>query len=127
MFPENIEENLVPFAEYVRKGRQGGPQRTYPLSQRLARVICCFCRSPSHADDDIDAVLARERAEGRGGGVVAGAAVATRRRKGDRLRRAKTGVWVLMKRVGGGQLRLAAAGRALALEEEEHVSLKERL
>jgi hypothetical protein len=43
MEAEDIEENLVPFAEYVRKGREESARRPLPLARRLARSVCCCC------------------------------------------------------------------------------------
>ena len=79
MAAENIEENMVPFAEYVRKGREQGRRRP-SLARRLAQKVCCCCSS-SRADADLgdedgrdlDAAVARERggSRGRGSGCFA--------------------------------------------------------
>jgi hypothetical protein len=59
------QENLVPFAEYVRKGREKR-LRSVPLATKIARTICCCGAAPEADDDDIDAALARERAQSKG-------------------------------------------------------------
>ena len=56
------QENLVPFAEYVRKGREQR-HRSVPLTTKIARTICCCRAAPEVDDDDIDAALAQERAQ----------------------------------------------------------------
>ena len=63
---EDIEENLVPFAEYVRKGREEGAPRPVPLARRLARSVCCCCGC-GEAEREEDAPEADPSTPTRGG------------------------------------------------------------
>ena len=68
MATDDIEENLVPFAEYVRKGREKR-HRPLPLTTRIAHGMCycCGCSTADADDDDLDTVLQQERAAAQAG------------------------------------------------------------
>lgn len=84
----------MPFAKYVRKGREGGRRRKVSLAKKIARIVCCCCGPPPIDEDDIDAVLARERGEEEEG--VGGFCFTCKKKNEDEGQTAKSKDW------GGG-------------------------